>query len=209
MKCDQCDNEATLHDLKMIKGGIVSQVHLCESCAAKLGMVTQNFATVDDLIKQSIAHQASVQVSVQVQGGGRSGAGSASACASCNLTWAEFREKGLFGCPDCYTAFEARIGTLLERAHEGGTHHVGKCPSRFTEKVDHTVHLRHLRKQLDDAITAEQYEKAAQIRDSIGSYSSRFGIEPTNGGNGVGDEPNGSGASAPDEHNQAHGHDSP
>jgi len=92
---------------------------------------------------------------------------SVSACISCGLTWAEFRDRSQFGCSECYDAFEKQLNALLERAHEGGAHHVGKRPHRHLDDYDVKVRIQHLRKQLADAISAEQYEHAAQLRDDI------------------------------------------
>ena len=46
------------------------------------------------------------------------------------MTWAEFRQSGLLGCAHDYTLFEKDLTPLLQRAHEGATHHVGKVPAR-------------------------------------------------------------------------------
>jgi protein arginine kinase activator len=82
---------------------------------------------------------------------------------------------------------------LLERAHEGATHHVGKSPRRgsvaratqgsqatapsspTTERAaarlgtpeERSRRLVILRKQLADAVAAEQYERAASLRDEL------------------------------------------
>ncbi len=60
-----------------------------------------------------------------------------------------------------------RIEPLIERAHAGGTHHLGRKPSRFEDRID----LRELRmklvRELDEAVAAEQYERAAKLRDRL------------------------------------------
>jgi len=174
MKCDRCDREATLHDLKLIKGGVASEVHLCEKCAAELGVAGKNFATVDELLQQAIGQQAGT-LSISVQITGEPSAAKPGVCPNCATTWSEFRERGLFGCPECYVTFEDRIGAVLERAHEGGTHHVGKCPSHIENRVEHEARIRHLRRQMEDAIASEQYERAAELRDEINKEMSRAG----------------------------------
>ena len=63
--------------------------------------------------------------------------------------------------------FGEHLERLLERAHDGATHHVGKAPkSAGTTRVAQQD-LRRLRRQLADAVAAEDYERAAELRDSI------------------------------------------
>jgi len=50
-------------------------------------------------------------------------------CPNCGMTFNVFKHKGLLGCETCYHAFERVLTPLLSRAHEGGTHHTGKCPT--------------------------------------------------------------------------------
>ena len=96
-----------------------------------------------------------------------SGAAPACSCEACGLTFAEFRKSGLMGCSACYKAFESQVGPLIERAHEGGTHHIGKIPRRAGASVERQERITLLRRQLSDAIEAEQYERAADLRDQI------------------------------------------
>ncbi len=168
MKCDRCKNEATLHDVKLVKGGVASEMHLCESCAAKLGIGIKSIGSVDEMLQQAISSQSGIKgVSIKITSGNKEASTQPGVCSNCSLTWVEFRDRGLFGCAQCYTTFEAKLGPLLERAHEGGTHHVGKCPARDEKRIDVQARIQHLRKRLAVAIASEQYEQAAQLRDSI------------------------------------------
>lgn len=157
MKCDRCDNEATVHDTKVRGGQIVSQ-HLCEKCAAEAGLVSGGVA----MPSTALAPKPGVPT-----------------CPSCGLSLADFRQGGLLGCAVCYTTFEATLTPMIERAHEGATHHVGKTPRNLLERAgpardailggprERVERLRLLKKQLDDAVRAEQYERAAALRDEL------------------------------------------
>jgi protein arginine kinase activator len=122
VKCDLCDKEATVHELTK-KAGQKSEKHLCEECARKQGIVVQPQQQISQLITQLIGSskpgspQAQLNPTIQV-----------GACPTCGTTYAQFRHSGLLGCPACYKVFEAQLGPLLQRAHEGGTHHAGKVP---------------------------------------------------------------------------------
>ena len=152
--CDRCGEEATIHEYTPSHGKVLSETHLCEQCAQALGMEGKVVKGSQELLKQLIVAKT-----------GRRKAPVSAACPSCNLTWGEFREHSLLGCPDCYTAFEKQLGALLERIHEGATHHVGKAPAN--QNLDLAQRLTHLRQKLAEALTAEHYEQAAKIRDEL------------------------------------------
>ena len=83
---------------------------------------------------------------------------------------AQFREQSLLGCADCYKAFETPLAPLLERAHESGTHHVGKMPRRAGSGEQRQALLTRMRKRLAEAVAGEDYELAARLRDEIRRY---------------------------------------
>ena len=153
-KCDRCENESTVHEVT-IRDGKKIEKHLCEQCAKQDGLAVQSHAPINEIItKFVLSHGAAAPTRTPT-------------CASCGLSFAEFRQHGLLGCAECYSAFEPQLGPLIERAHEGGTHHVGKTPRRGGGSVDRQLRIVTLRKQLSDAIAAEQYEKAASLRDEL------------------------------------------
>jgi protein arginine kinase activator len=171
MKCDLCDQEATVQEIVPIKGKLVER-HLCEECARTKGITTKPTISVPELIEKYLQHAQETS----------KGATKATSCPSCGTTYVEFRQCMLLGCSECYKAFESQLGSLLERAHEGGTHHVGKLPRRALSDQpgaaspraailgDATLRagrITALRRQLDDAVRAEQYEQAAALRDEL------------------------------------------
>ena len=154
-KCDRCESEATVHEVT-IRDGRKEERHLCEGCAKAEGLASVQHSPLEQLVtKFALAQSGSREAT-------RTGA-----CPDCGLTFAEFRRDGLLGCGACYKAFESLLGALIERAHEGATHHVGKTPRRAGGIVDRQERIRFLRKQLSDAIAAEEYERAAKLRDEL------------------------------------------
>ncbi|MEK7730886.1 MAG: UvrB/UvrC motif-containing protein, partial [Planctomycetota bacterium] len=89
------------------------------------------------------------------------------ACPKCGLTFKEFQLKGLLGCPHDYVAFAVLLTPLIQRAHEGGTHHVGKVPPTADATVKKHTGLLRLRRELQEAIEQENFERAARVRDQI------------------------------------------
>ncbi len=123
-KCDECGRPATHHSVEIVKGEKI-ETHLCDAHAAESGMnePTTGHTPIDELLTSFVKVHSTGQTKTV-------GKAPTKVCSNCGLTFAEFREKSLLGCPTCYADFEAQLGTLLERAHEGGTHHVGKTPRR-------------------------------------------------------------------------------
>ena len=155
-KCDNCNRVATHHSVEILKGQKIEK-HLCDLHATEEGLAVP--MPINELLTNF----------VKLHSGG---AGTASlgklACESCGLTFGDFREHTLLGCPDCYTAFEDQLGPLLERAHEGGSQHVGKIPHRAGSGQARQEQLMQLRGRLDEAVVREDYELAARLRDDIG-----------------------------------------
>lgn len=157
MKCDNCDNEATVHEVTVRKGKKVEK-HLCEQCAKKDGIAVQSHAPINALLSKFV--MSSSGQSEEEEGG-------VASCPMCETTFSEFRQHGLLGCPNCYEAFEDQLGPLIERAQEGATHHIGKTPARSSGAVDRQRVIASLRKQLTEALQTEHYERAAELRDEL------------------------------------------
>jgi len=155
-QCDHCDQPAT-HHLVENKQGEKTQKHFCDYHAAQEGLnIKTGNAPINELLTNFVKMH-----------GEASRAGQELACESCGMTFAVFREKSLLGCPNCYAAFESALVPLLERAHGGGTRHLGKVPSRADAGEQRYQHLLQMRKRLTQAVSSEDYELAARLRDEI------------------------------------------
>jgi protein arginine kinase activator len=172
-KCDRCSREASVTEVS-VRNGQKIEKHLCEQCAREEGIqVQQQHAPINELITKFVMTHGEAVVTP---------AGKTPSCGSCGLSFAEFRQRGLLGCSDCYKTFEPQLSPLLERAHEGGTHHCGKTPKRAGLSLDRQQRLTMLRKQLSDAIAAEQYEKAANLRDELANVETSIrSVQPASG----------------------------
>jgi len=160
MKCDLCDNEATVHEVTVHKGEKLEK-HLCEQCAKEDGLGSHSNEPVSAMLSKFVLSG----------GGGKGGLTKTLSCPGCGLTYAEFRQHGLVGCAECYNTFQEQLSSLLERAQEGGSQHVGKTPVRSRGSLDRQQRLASLRRQLSEAISAEQYERAAELRDELRSVT--------------------------------------
>ena len=86
----------------------------------------------------------------------------------------------LLGCPDCYQALEVPLQPLILRSQAAEARelpeHQGLRPSGFKSPTQSTKTLIRLERDLQGAIHAEQYERAADLRDKIRKLNE--GIEP-------------------------------
>ncbi|QGU00744.1 Protein-arginine kinase activator protein McsA [Candidatus Syntrophocurvum alkaliphilum] len=163
MYCEECKkNVATVHLTQMINGE-KTENHLCEKCAAKKGGFLFN---PDD-------HQLSVQNLLSGFFGSTHNVSDLKAlpnqknnCDNCNVSLVDIQKHGRLGCSECYSVFEQQLAHTLRRIH-GNSKHVGKIPARGGEKVLIQKKIDRLKSNLQKAITNEEYEKAAEIRDSI------------------------------------------
>lgn len=159
MKCDNCNKQATVH-LTEIHAGKQVKKDLCEQCAAKLeGLAGNEHMPINELLTSFVLAHSGIAKESQP-----------SSCEQCGITWAEFRQNGMLGCANDYDLFAKDLTPLIARAHEGATHHVGKVPARHGDAQalqKQQVDLTQLRKELQRAVEAEDYERAAQLRDQI------------------------------------------
>ncbi len=156
-KCDHCDKPASVHSVDIVNGKKIEK-HLCDECASlEPGMqVKTGHQPITELLSTFVKMHGGPEVSPDM------------VCESCGLTYIQFQQSSLLGCPQCYTAYAPVLETLLERAHEGGSHHVGKVPRRAGgDSEQKQFQLARLRQRLDDAVAAEDYELAASLRDEI------------------------------------------
>ena len=157
MLCDQCHERDAVLNLTQIVENAVTQLHLCEKCAAERGIET----TVS-MPKHPLGEflQAVQQQALELPG-------DAARCAHCGTSLRDFRASGRLGCARCYGAFDQSLRDLLRRVH-GSAKHVGRqyeVPNPQLLERDAT--LGELRTKLQQAIETEEFETAASLRDQI------------------------------------------
>ncbi len=87
-------------------------------------------------------------------------------CSTCDGSYREFLEKGLFHCPGCYESFASQIRAHRDRTGKAG-HYKGKIPARAFRHLKTRKLINDLRGQLQDEVVHENYETAARLRDTI------------------------------------------
>ncbi len=161
--CQRCQKaQATVHLTEITQpDGEKQERHLCESCAAEEGLTMQKQESISAILEGLVKHSSGMSHATDVT------------CPECGLSFREFRSTGLLGCPNDYKAFERQLAPLIERAHDGATHHVGKSPGRL-KGASPNVHvtIARLQRSLKEALKIEDYELAAKLRDEIKALES-------------------------------------
>jgi protein arginine kinase activator len=158
MLCDSCKERDAVVHLTQIVEGAVTQLHLCEKCAAAKGIETTVAMPKHPL--GDFLHA--------VQQPAPAALGDQARCGYCQTSLRDFRATGRLGCAHCYTAFEGALRELLRRVH-GAARHRGR---EYDEPAPAAplageAQLASLRDRLQQAVLAEEFELAAALRDQI------------------------------------------
>ena len=96
-------------------------------------------------------------------------------CPGCNCTLGDIRKAKRLGCKQCYETFSEELAAYIPKAQGGKSQHKGKVPAsqaeelvpekKLSDKDEKLIAI--LREQMKQAISEEDYEKAAQCRDLI------------------------------------------
>lgn len=87
-------------------------------------------------------------------------------CPTCHSTFNELVQTGRVGCTECYKVFSNELSSTIRSLH-GNVRHVGRSPLGSKKKNEKADHLAELRDQLKSAISSEDFELAAKLRDEI------------------------------------------
>lgn len=149
MKCDQCDKPAVVHET-VITAGVQTTVHLC----AEHAMVQMHHVPASAPIAELLAAHLTGQRTQP-------------ACGGCGMTLAEFRKHNLAGCSACFDALSPVIDQAIQRAQGGATAHCGRAPARRDDAEARQAYRARLLNDLEQAVAAERYEVAAQVRNAL------------------------------------------
>ncbi len=179
MLCQKCNhNNATVHYEQNINGK-VTKLDLCPECAKEMNIgmpqLSTGFSSLLDgfgfgsIFGEMPSISSFFDTPSQI---------TSTSCTGCNTSLGELNKSSFLGCPDCYSAFESLIENTLGRCQKG-IRHTGKRPNRLggrskTEENTGTANtgkpvteVEKLRAELKEAVKAENYEKAAELRDKI------------------------------------------
>lgn len=161
MKCDYCDSKATVF-LTQLAEGQMKKVCLCDSCAKERGVTDPTGFSLADMLLSNFTPGDSNEL--ESKKGKMSGGGKV--CPECCFTLEDLKRVRRFGCGNCYRVFTDELAAMLGGMHKGKSH-AGKVPEGLMESHYRFQKLEELRGKLEDAISSENYEVAAELRDEI------------------------------------------
>lgn len=158
--CMQCQqNQAAVKLTKLVKG-TVEELWLCPECAARHSPFQKKNPTINlNALLNGILAQAGEEAEVAIVQPDLN-------CPTCGMPFATYRTTLLLGCSDCYEAFETHLVNDLRKFH-GETVHLGRSPRDPAMPVTRRRSATELRRRLDNAVAAENFELAAKLRDEI------------------------------------------
>ena len=157
MLCEECKtNEATCM-VSVMAGDEVTTRHLCSDCVAKLNANFQN-GNIRNLLSSIMS---------AITGGIPTPAGKVElTCPRCQTTLSQFRATGHLGCPKCYGVFREQLQPMLQQIH-GRVQHAGRKPLDTEEAKELRRQREELTLQMEAAVAAEDFERAALVRDQL------------------------------------------
>ena len=164
MLCEKCGkNNATTH-IRTVVNGVVTEHNLCGYCAAKEGYTDIGKSQLGEMLASVFGDVLTSNSSY-----------TALRCSCCNASFSDIAESGKMGCSECYDAFKNKLIPYLKRVH-GTTEHIGKKLNKTSSALA-TVTVEDkketLRAQMLKAVSEENFELAAKLRDEIKELEGR------------------------------------
>lgn len=161
MVCQECGKRPVSVHVVRVENGVKREMHLCEVCAKQ----KNEFDFLDPQLALSQFLSGFFQQPEETEGQSDQ-AHEGPRCPSCGLYYSEFSKSSQLGCDQCYEAFLEPLQTVVRRIQPGAAH-TGKLPRRRGGILESRRQIKRLRLEMKEAVLAEEFEKAAKIRDKI------------------------------------------
>lgn len=184
MLCQKCKkNNATIHYRENINGK-VTEYSLCADCAAELERdgVIKIENPFSNFMRDDIFDFASVLPSFFTSLNHALGSGETKRCPVCGSTFSDIARTGHIGCPQCYETFADELAATVNQLH-GTSKPQGRIPKRFGEKQNREAEINSLKEEQKKAIEAQEFEKAAELRDKIKALEAEVNSANADGNN--------------------------
>ena len=146
-----------MHIRQIMDGKNDMSLNLCESCAVKNGFQIgqENSIHIPALLEKLKSYKKGLsQEDMNV------------VCHNCNTTLAEVKKHGTVGCSQCYEYFDTYLSSYFRNPSEN-RQKGGRARGPVREVISQAEYRKALEKKLEQAVSIEDYESAAVIRDKI------------------------------------------
>ncbi|WP_322174684.1 UvrB/UvrC motif-containing protein [Acutalibacter caecimuris] len=172
MLCQRCGQRPATTHIKTVVNGQLTESHLCGECAQQQGYggMLGEWGGFGSLLGGLLGDAPAQEVK---------------RCPGCGASFGEISKSGKIGCAACYQTFREQLRPVIQRIH-GAAQHMGKSPGGSALRVVSQEHrlavgpggqaagtqgqstgLEEKRRQLQEAIKAQDFERAAVLRDEI------------------------------------------
>ncbi|MCI7577857.1 MAG: UvrB/UvrC motif-containing protein [Spirochaetia bacterium] len=158
MICDFChEREAVIFMEQMTGIGQRRKINICLECAMERG-ISPDPKNIESSIGNLFKELTDVSKKISEKEN--------RICPVCGTSLGEIRKTGKAGCPECYAIFKNDIRQMLEN---NGVKDVfkGTMPARLSTIHSVLNDRVILQNKLNDALSREDYEKAAMYRDYL------------------------------------------
>ena len=159
MKCQFCEKPATFHITELTEPGGPQVMHLCEE-HARVHLQKEASSPAVSIAGALAKHMHLKQSKQEIEELDQK------ECPVCGISFFEFRNTGRLGCPYDYSHFEADLQPLLTNIHDA-LEHCGKHPRRAAASANSQAQMIQLRREMEEAVEREDYERASEIRDEL------------------------------------------
>ncbi len=160
--CEECGVNEACYTISVMVGGQVTQRHLCADCMAKMNM---------NLAAGNVKHLLGAIMAAITGGHEEESAPDVPpekdvVCERCGTMLSQFTKSGHLGCPGCYTSFREQLTPMLQQIH-GRVQHAGRKPLDTEAAQKRRALYDRLSRQLEQAVSVEDFETAAILRDQL------------------------------------------
>ena len=171
MLCQDCRRRPATVKITTIIDHQKTELHLCEECARKRGEVefgSEGQVSLGEMLAAFLHHQGVVRPP-------KPGEPEPTPCPGCGMTYEQLVHTGKLGCSECFRHFEPQVETILRHVH-GSTHHIGRMPKRAGGPLRAEHRINRLKRELASCVQAENFERAAQLRDEIRELEAQVAV---------------------------------
>lgn len=184
MLCEKCQKKDANVSVQTMINGITESHHLCSECAQQEGLFYSGFG-LENLSMANNIGKTLFNFPYSKLGHAQNNSdallGTKMTCPHCNQSLSDFKQTGLFGCPQCYESFRGMIREMLDQVQGDHLHRDSRritqdksdssdSPILVIEDKQETSEQtaqEKLKAELQEMIKQENYEQAAIIRDRI------------------------------------------
>ena len=157
MICNFCgEREAVIFLEQMDGSGNKKKIAMCLECAQKRG-ISPDPESIQGKLGSLFKEISSMKIFGNPED---------KLCPVCGTALSSIKRQGLAGCPECYFLFKESVRSYLDK-HSISGNYSGSMPSRLASVHSVLNDRLILQEKLSQAVSDEDYEKAAIYRDYL------------------------------------------